>query len=192
MNETEWTRCTDPALLDKLLREKGLVSRRKHRLFQAAMCRHIWSLLFNDGCRRSVEFYEAYADGQVAIEGLHPLVDVIEDITACISDLYPSDRRGRAAQADLLHDLFGPLAFREARIDPSWLAWNGGAVRHLAETAYLERELPSGHLDAARLAVVADALEESGCAEPALLEHLRMPGPHVRGCWAIDALTGRG
>jgi hypothetical protein len=24
-----------------------------------------------------------------------------------------------------------------------------------------------------------------------LLEHLRGPGPHVRGCWAVDAVLGR-
>jgi hypothetical protein len=31
----------------------------------------------------------------------------------------------------------------------------------------------------------------SGRVSPALLAHLRSPGPHVRGCWALDLLTGR-
>jgi hypothetical protein len=66
------------------------------------------------------------------------------------------------------------------------------AVVALAEAAYRERHLPSGRLDPVRLAAVADALEESGCAEQALPNHLRSPGAHVRGCWAVDALTGRG
>jgi hypothetical protein len=35
----------------------------------------------------------------------------------------------------------------------------------LAQAAYDERELPSGHLDQARLAVLADALEEAGCGD---------------------------
>jgi len=39
--------------------------------------------------------------------------------------------------------------------------------------------------------VLADALEEAGCAETALLDHLRAPGPHVRGCWALDHILGR-
>jgi hypothetical protein len=56
---------------------------------------------------------------------------------------------------------------------------------------YEERELPSGHLDAARLAVLAGVLEEAGATDPRLLGHLRSPGPHVRGCFALDALTGR-
>ena len=46
-------------------------------------------------------------------------------------------------------------------------------------------------LDNARLAVLADALEESGCADAALLGHLRSGGDHYRGCFAIDLLTGR-
>jgi hypothetical protein len=61
----------------------------------------------------------------------------------------------------------------------------------LAQAAYDERILPSGHLDNARLAVLSDALEEAGCADHALLTHLRSPGPHVRGCWAIDLVLGK-
>jgi len=41
------------------------------------------------------------------------------------------------------------------------------------------------------LPVVADALEDAGCAEADLLAHLRGPGPHVRGCWALDLLLGK-
>ena len=60
----------------------------------------------------------------------------------------------------------------------------------LARAAYEERELPSGHLDRARLAVLADALEEAG-ADAELVEHLRGPGPHWRGCFVLDFLLGR-
>lgn len=40
--------------------------------------------------------------------------------------------------------------------------------------------------DPARLAVMADALEEAGCRDADLLAHLRSPGPHARGCFAVD------
>jgi hypothetical protein len=43
----------------------------------------------------------------------------------------------------------------------------------------------------ARLAVLADALEEAG-AEGELLGHLRGLGPHVRGCWAVDLVLEKG
>jgi hypothetical protein len=46
-------------------------------------------------------------------------------------------------------------------------------------------------LDPFRLSALADALEEAGCTEAAVLDHLRSPGPHVRGCWVVDLLTGR-
>jgi hypothetical protein len=43
----------------------------------------------------------------------------------------------------------------------------------------------------ADLPVLADALTEAGCADADLLGHLRSPGPHVRGCWAVDLLLGK-
>ena len=64
------------------------------------------------------------------------------------------------------------------------------AVVALAEAAYEERLLPSGELDTQRLAILADALEEAGAAG-ALLEHLRSPGPHIRGCFAVDLVLAR-
>jgi hypothetical protein len=39
--------------------------------------------------------------------------------------------------------------------------------------------------------VLADALEEAGVRDTLLLKHLREPGPHVRGCFVIDAILGR-
>jgi hypothetical protein len=95
-----------------------------------------------------------------------------------------------AGQCDLLRDIFGN-PFRPIAINPAWLNWNDGTVRRLATAVYQERELPSGHLDVARMGVLADALEDAGCADLDLLAHLRGLGPHVRGCWVIDLLTGR-
>jgi hypothetical protein len=94
-------------------------------------------------------------------------------------------------QVVLLRDLFGPLPFRAVDIDPAWLAWNDGTVRRLAETVYAERLLPAGPLDGGRLAVLADALEDCGSTNADLLAHLRGPGPHVRGCWAVDLLLAK-
>jgi hypothetical protein len=94
-------------------------------------------------------------------------------------------------QALLLRDLFGPLPFRSITIAPSVLTWNARTVQRLAEAAYEERQLPAGILDPARLAVLADAVEEAGCMDAELLGHLRGPGPHVRGCWVVDWLLGR-
>jgi hypothetical protein len=95
----------------------------------------------------------------------------------------------RGELSGLLRDLFGPLPFRPVTVSP---AWRTPEVVGLAQAAYEERKLPSGTLDLARLAVLADALEEAGCTDQAILDHLRGPGPHVRGCWVVDLLLGKG
>src|SRR4051812_37953656 len=76
-------------------------------------------------------------------------------------------------------------------IYPAWLAWGGGTVPRLAEAARDDRQLPSGHLDATRLAVLADALEDAGATGGDVVAHLRGPGPHVQGCFALDWLLGK-
>jgi hypothetical protein len=96
----------------------------------------------------------------------------------------------RAIQAALLRCLFGnPL--HPMVLDPAWLTWHDGLIRQLAQAAYDERHLPSGYLGPDRLAVLADALEESGCQDQNILAHLRSPGPHTRGCHIVDLLLGR-
>ncbi len=96
-------------------------------------------------------------------------------------------RKQEAAHlANLLRDVIGNPR-RRLTFDPAWLT---PTVLALAQTAYEERQLPSGHLDADRLAVLADVLEDVGAAAE-LLEHLRGPGPHVRGCHVLDLLLGR-
>jgi hypothetical protein len=98
----------------------------------------------------------------------------------------------RRPLADRLREFFGQLPFRPAEIDPLLLTTNDGLVVKLALAAYDERALPSGVLDSQRLSVLADALDEAGCGDSALLGHLRAPGPHVRGCHGIDAVLRRG
>ena len=46
--------------------------------------------------------------------------------------------------------------------------------------------------DFGRLPILADALEEAGVTDEALLAHCRDGGPHLRGCWALDVVRGRG
>jgi hypothetical protein len=94
----------------------------------------------------------------------------------------------RVAQVELLYEVFGN-PFRPVTLDRSWLT---PTVAGLASASYEERALPLGEIDPQRLAVLADALEEAGCAAAGLLGHLRSPGPHVRGCWALDLILGKG
>ena len=93
----------------------------------------------------------------------------------------------RSLRAGLLRDVFGN-PFRPVRLKR---VWRTPDVLALAQAAYDERRLPSGELEPARLAVLADALEEAGCTDAAALAHLRSAGPHVRGCDVVDALLGK-
>jgi len=93
----------------------------------------------------------------------------------------------RRKQCRWLRDIFGS-PFRPVTLHPLWLT---PGVANLGAAAYEVRALPSGELDSQRLAVLADALEEAGCADPELLGHLRSPGPHVRWCWALDLILGK-
>jgi hypothetical protein len=106
----------------------------------------------------------------------------------CSGDKGAAYNQERAAHCDLLRDIVGN-PFRPVMVGPSWLP---PSFSLLVRAAYEERRMPSGLLDVARLAVLADALEDAGCTEPTILGHLRGPGPHVRGCWPLDQLHKTG
>jgi hypothetical protein len=105
--------------------------------------------------------------------------------TADAATLEAGRRAEQRQQCDLLRCIFGPLPFRAPpRLNPAWLAWEAGTVPKLAAAVYDERAFD-------RLPILADALEDAGCTETEQLTHLRAPGPHARGCWALDLLLGK-
>jgi hypothetical protein len=129
-------------------------------------------------------------------EAIHVLREVREALTAASSEeLDRLPRRGRQGRrqaereqgCELLREVIGN-PFHPVALDA---AWQTPAVVSLARAAYDHRELPAGTLDPHRLAVLADALEDTGCDNREILDHLRGPGPHVRGCWVLDKLLGR-
>ncbi len=80
----------------------------------------------------------------------------------------------------MLHDIFGN-PFRPPNFDPGWRT---PTVVAMAERIYEERGF-------GLLPILADALEEAGCANAEMLAHCRGSGPHVRGCWIVDLLLGK-
>ena len=83
--------------------------------------------------------------------------------------------------AAYLRDIFGN-PFRPVAFDTAWRTEN---TVGLAARLYEER-------DFAAMPILADALEESGCDNPDILSHCREPGVHVRGCWVVDLVLGKG
>jgi hypothetical protein len=214
MTEEEWQACTDPMRMLSSLR--GKAGDRLLRLFAVACCRRIWDLLDTRG-RKAVELgerlaeghsifnesipvweWEASSAGEVAAFGTVKLeaaeaADVAADYAAeAVGELalrtkvLPERVRHvvaeRLLQSALLRCIFGP--FRPVAPEAVWLAWNDGTIPKLAQAIYEERAFD-------RLPILADALEEAGCDNAAVLAHCREPGVHDRGCWVIDLLLGR-
>jgi hypothetical protein len=129
----------------------------------------------------------AYAAAFVGL-GRYGAADGVSACAVCAASVAGGDEATeRAEQAELYRDLFGN-PFRPVSLAPAWLT---PAVMKLAQAAYDNRLLPSGLLDNAGLAVLADALEEAGCTHADILSHLRGPGPHGRGCHVVDLLLGK-
>jgi hypothetical protein len=84
-----------------------------------------------------------------------------------------------ATQASFLRDIFGnpfhPVAYPAA--------WRTQTAVALARQMNESR-------DFSPMPILADALEDAGCSHAAILDHLRGPGPHVRGCWVLALVLG--
>jgi hypothetical protein len=210
MTEGEWLACDDLSdVMAMLIFVRLRATDRQLRLFGCACCRLVWDHL-PAWARQAVEAGERYADERLdeskrhtcrrscneALKGLRGSTARLGEAAA---DLLRSGfshrsamkvarlaRTGRDAfllprqQCEFLRDLFGN-PFRPVRIDPSW--------RTLAVVAIARAIDEESAFD--RLPILADALEEVACSEPALLAHCREGGAHCRGCWAIDRLRGK-
>jgi len=202
MTEAEWLVCEDPQRMLEFLR--GQSTQRKLRLFLCACCRHLWDRNTPKAIKRAIKVAEKYADAVVGKETFSKMqqetaafrCDLLDPLSMLAGwALCPNAREAaeamedfarkevRRPHADLLREVIGNL-FRTTKVDPSWLAWSNGTVVKLAQGIYDDRRFED-------LPILADALEEAGCREQSVLDHLRGPGPHVRGCWPLDLILGR-
>lgn len=215
MTEAEWQACVDP---EQMLKAWGVMeSDRKQRLFACACARRVPWVIRDPWSPGTLEAAEMFADGLIGLRELMAAAPYDADqcpvLAAAREDCLThqaskiawcwigdggTGRRGtpdfweranaeKVVQCRLLRCVVGS-PYRSTCTDALALT---PLVRDLARVAYDERILPSGELDLARLGVLSDALEEAGCSDADLLEHLRSPGPHVRGCWAVDLILGK-
>lgn len=206
MTETEWLASADPGIMLQFL--TAAASDRKLRLFACACCRLIWddipegsgrwavqvSERFADGLATQTELQQSWAAASRAARSAEARFSVWNRLTAAEAEARDAARAGAWSAAHtvvvdapddeagpysgLLRDIFNP--FHPLQREE---AWQTPAVLSLAQSIYAER-------DFGRLPELATALEAVGCADAVLLGHLRGPGPHVRGCWALDLLVG--
>jgi len=194
MGEAEWLTCDDPRRMLGFLNVRR-TSPRKLRLFVCA-CRRQGRIhrAGEENRLRIVELAERYSDGELLAGELLVSGDPAVLASAEVAEEVNSDCRARLIR-DIFVNPFRPLPPLGRRAASLWereldsaLRWNGGVIPDLARAAYEERILPAGTLHPARLAVLADALEEAGCTNADILGHLRGPENHVRGCWVVDVL----
>jgi hypothetical protein len=87
----------------------------------------------------------------------------------------------RAAQVALLREIFGN-PFRPVAFSPSWRT---DTVVQLAKQMYESRNFSA-------MPILADALQDAGCDNDDVLSHCRSEQTHVRGCWVVDLVLGKG
>jgi hypothetical protein len=217
MTEADWFATTDSQALLAWLRHTSKTSERRLRLFVAACCRRFGRPGNRRDAAASPEALEQQAERTGRPAGLvGPLASVdlwqtaadaaqqaAEDASATLvwpessGTWSPPVRRPEAERwvafesaedvlCRLLRDIFGNPFCPLPPISPSVLAFHGGIAVKLATSVYDERDFSHQ-----RMGILADALEAAGLNDQDVLGHLRGSGPHVRGCWAIDRLTGR-
>src|SRR5262245_5923205 len=71
--------------------------------------------------------------------------------------------------------------FRTVMFSPSWRT---NTAVTLARQMYQSREFSA-------MSILADALQDAGCANDDMLNHCRNPGEHIRGCWVLDCVLGK-
>ena len=202
MDEADWAGCRDPRRMLDYHRMKA--HPRRLRLLAAACARRVAppgplaeqvlvaAERYADGTAGRAEFLAAWGAVRAALRDGRPpdpvlrvlrllTEDAMEALTTAVAGA--RDLGGPAAgpaECDLIRCVFG----RPARIPALDPAWRTEAAVALARGAYDDRAFD-------RMPILADALEDAGCADPAVLAHCRGPGPHARGCWVVDGLLGR-
>jgi hypothetical protein len=218
MTEEEWLASRSPKTMLGHLGAK--FSDRQRRLFSCACCRRVWQFARDERLADVIDAIERYANGDakeraridarkvaVAVQrNVDKPQDLVSSELSCAAEKtirwgswHPGESAAaavgwadhvsfakrkseeRAAQTAILREMVGN-PFRPVSLDPAWLTSD---VQALAKGIYEERAFD-------RMPILADALQDAGCANDAVLSHCRDASQtHGRGCWVVDLLLGK-
>jgi hypothetical protein len=211
MTGAEWLACEDLGRIRELLPDD--LSERRKRLCAVAWARSVLRHApVSPRAQRHAHWFDArdwapqldateqFADGQIDRKALRAartssggpwnfFLDVARashfSLDAVLQSLYRVEGEFGIPPAsevcDLVRDITGN-PFRRIEIPTGCISSTAVAI---AQAVY-------GDLDFARLPVLADALLDAGYEVPEVIDHCRSPGPHVRGCWVVDFVLGKG
>jgi hypothetical protein len=97
-----------------------------------------------------------------------------------LTGIVTRDKALRAVHLNILRDILGN-PFRPITFLPDWRT---PTVLALAQQMYDSRDFSA-------MPILADALMDADCSDEVILMHCRGPGPHVRGCFCVDAILQR-
>ncbi|WP_020476417.1 hypothetical protein [Zavarzinella formosa] len=216
MTEAEWLSNND--VIKLLAHLNRPPDDRKLRLYAIACCRDVWDHLTEPASRDGIEWAERFADGldsrdaeytrlekasmevfakyyrewsatppdEVGWRGLNDLTEAVHLAWAVMNF-----ERAKPYQSDLRRheQLITSRHVYEVFVNPfrpvTFLAeWRTSTVLALAQQMYDSRDFSA-------MPLLAEALQNSGCEDEAVLTHCRGLGPHVRGCWVVDLILGK-
>jgi hypothetical protein len=205
MTEVEWLASNDPAAMGAAVSARTRGSPRVLRLYIAAFW-HWQSYRLRGATEKLRLRARAAIVGEWAESGARPDgADTVSNFVGFNANARQAFRATVRAPGNwhtnnapavkfavrLLREVFGnPFAMRRKRksdplrgnmFDP---AWRTDTAVALARTMYDDNDFSA-------MPILADALQDAGCANDDLLAHCREPGEHVRGCWVVDAVLGR-
>jgi hypothetical protein len=208
MGEEEWLGSTP---FGQLLSTAGrLSSERKLRLFACACVQSLLQPGAYPDCHNGAEVAEQMAEGVArseAIEAARNRADFLSRTIASVDGYIAAAVRAALGPNPYLaarHAYFNLLEYEhEVKVDnpasgTAWLrdifgnpfrpvdfsAWRTDTAVALARQMYESRDFGA-------MPILADALQEAGCDNAAVLNHCRdAPQTHFRGCWVVDGVLG--
>lgn len=196
-----WQTAVSPGPMVHAARE--LLSPRRLRLFAIACCKSLWgqSAAWR-GYLELLQLAEALADSNIGqrmselssqaapyrrLAYPHGVIHLLDESAGRVADawtqmigLTPKELK---RLADVLREIAGD-PFAAIHLEGTLVAWRDGTIPKLAQACYDSN-------DFSMIGILGDALEEAGCNEPAILEHVRREQTHYRGCWLVDLILGK-